>query len=114
MVRCVLNVDREVAGVPSLPILAFGHHRAYYRTYIGEVYQRHNEPIEEHEASNDVDLCPPRDDEGIADEADLCPIKSNDTHSQTRVCAEQGVDRLVARRDPAHPRKGTESQKEKP
>ena len=90
------------------------HRRAYCRTYIGEVNQRHYEPVKEHEASNDVDLCPPWNDEGVTDEADLCPIESYDAHSQTRIRAEQGVDRLVARGDPAHPRKGTESQNKEP
>lgn len=51
-------------------------------TNVGKVDDWHNQPIEEDKPHEDVHLCPPRNDQGVADQGDLCPVKRKDTHSQ--------------------------------
>jgi hypothetical protein len=83
-------------------------------SYIGKVDQWHNEPIEQHETENDVDLCPPWDDEWITNDCDLDPVEGKDAHPQTGTCAEQGVDRLVGWLGPTDKRESAQEQHEIP
>jgi hypothetical protein len=83
-------------------------------TYVCKIDQRHDEPVKEHEANNNVDLCPPRDNERIANQGDLRPIKGQDAHSEAEVGTKQSIDRLAFWFDPTEPWEGAQKQHEKP
>ena len=81
-------------------------------TYVCEIDQGHNKPVEENKTDKDIDLCPPRDDEWIADETDLGPVESKKAHAQAVIGPKQGVDGLVLWFDPADPRERAQERHE--
>lgn len=54
------------------------------QAYVRVVKSRRNDPERDDEADEDVDLSPPRHDEGGPDVGDLRPIKSEERHACER------------------------------
>lgn len=64
-------------------------------THVSVIENRSNNPIQEHEANHHMDFSPPWYHQWRTKEADLCPIKTQNPHPQTRRDAKKLVDRNV-------------------
>ena len=72
-------------------------------THVGVIQDGAEDPVEADKASKGMDLCPPRHNEGICGPGNLCPVKSEDAHTQAIVDTKELVDDDIIGGDPADP-----------
>ena len=77
-------------------------------TNVGVVQYWGEDPIEEHEADEDVHFGPPGHNERTWNPGDLGPVKGDDTHAQSAGNAKELVDGYIVGEYPAHKRKDGE------